>query len=540
MMVHPVRMFLLFAWIGGVMSFESDGPPLPSSSLQGPESEATDSLEERRRESIRDAFRHAWNSYALYAWGRDELAPAARSGRDWIGVGLTIIDALDTAWIMGLHDEFRQGRAWVERLPPFRAINRSISVFETSIRVLGGLLSCHALTQDPLFLDRAEEMAQTLTRAWRDFPMPAPELFPLRDVAEFPVWSGGQVVLSEVGTFTLEALYLKNHQRDATLWEHASHTVHTLMQHRTPTGLYPILYSVNGRPQLGSRVKWGGHSDSFYEYLLKTPLLGSEDPGDLPALSAMLGTYAELMQAMTSGLVRRLRRPPYYTHTVDLATARDPAASIPEMDHLTCFLGGLWALSAPGMLPPGLSARLHRLSSRIARTCIGAYATPTGLAPEILDFSLGRMQPKWDAVHYLLRPETVEALFYLWRSTHEAQYREAGWRIFRAIEAHCRTSSGYVGLANVTDRASAKIDLQQTYFLSETLKYLYLLFSPESLLPLGDWVFNTEGHPLRKAHSCGAAGIPGPWVPEMIGLRSAERDPGPPVPAARDLANRRA
>ena len=39
-------------------------------------------------------------------------------------------------------------------------------------------------------------------------------------------------------------------------------------------------------------------------------------------------------------------------------------------------------------------------------------------------------------------------------------------------------------------------DVQESFFLAETLKYLYLLFADDSLLPLDQWVFNTEAHPL--------------------------------------------
>lgn len=58
-----------------------------------------------------------------------------------------------------------------------------------------------------------------------------------------------------------------------------------------------------------------------------------------------------------------------------------------------------------------------------------------GLAPEFVRFSdvmyVG-------AEHNLLRPETVEALFVLWRTTGDTKYREWGWEIFEAFEKHCR------------------------------------------------------------------------------------------------------
>lgn len=98
--------------------------------------------------------------------------------------------------------------------------------------------------------------------------------------------------------------------------------------------------------------------------------------------------------------------------------------------------------------------------------------------------------------HYILRPETVETYFYLWRLTHDQKYRDWAWEATQAIENHCRTEHGYAGIRDVYNANSAKDDVQQSYFLSETLKYLYLIFCDDSVLPLEKWVFNTEAHPL--------------------------------------------
>ena len=47
---------------------------------------------------------HAWNAYKRYAWGHDELKPVSHGWQEWFGIGLTIVDSLDTMWIMGLKD----------------------------------------------------------------------------------------------------------------------------------------------------------------------------------------------------------------------------------------------------------------------------------------------------------------------------------------------------------------------------------------------------------------------------------------------------
>ncbi|KAJ6483716.1 glycoside hydrolase family 47 protein [Mycena vitilis] len=97
---------------------------------------------------------------------------------------------------------------------------------------------------------------------------------------------------------------------------------------------------------------------------------------------------------------------------------------------------------------------------------------------------------------YLLRPETVESLYLMWRVTGETKWREMGWRIFHAIERETRTPVGYASVKTVEVSPAPKIDAMPSYFLSETLKYLYLMFLDDDLLPLDKWVFNTEAHPL--------------------------------------------
>lgn len=125
----------------------------------------------------------------------------------------------------------------------------------------------------------------------------------------------------------------------------------------------------------------------------------------------------------------------------------------------------------------------------------------SGLAPEIAHFSLShgdRIRGDSNALHNLLRPETVESLFILWRVTGDQIYREWGWRIFRAFERQCRIpSGGYSSIRDVTSLHPDHTGKMESFFTAETLKYLYLLFAESSEMPLDEYVFNTEAHPLR-------------------------------------------
>ena len=124
----------------------------------------------------------------------------------------------------------------------------------------------------------------------------------------------------------------------------------------------------------------------------------------------------------------------------------------------------------------------------------------TGLAAEISYVGEGQeaVLAVRQAKHNLLRPETVESLFVLWRVTGRQLYRDWGWAIFEAFERHCRVpAGGYSGLKDVTVSPARHTGKMESFFTAETLKYLWLLFADSAFVPLDRWVFNTEAHPLR-------------------------------------------
>lgn len=115
------------------------------------------------------------------------------------------------------------------------------------------------------------------------------------------------------------------------------------------------------------------------------------------------------------------------------------------------------------------------------------------------------MKPVQNEKHYIQRPEVVESLFVMYRVTGDAKYRHWGWNIAQSIHKHCWAGHipqaagakyhGYHSFYDITAPQSRK-DKQESFFMAETLKYLYLLFCDASFLPLDQWVFNTEAHPL--------------------------------------------
>lgn len=98
---------------------------------------------------------------------------------------------------------------------------------------------------------------------------------------------------------------------------------------------------------------------------------------------------------------------------------------------------------------------------------------------------------------YLLRPETAESLFVLHQLTGNPIYREWGWKLFQAIERNCKLPYGYGSYADVTQAGKQAVNKQESFFFAETLKYLYMLQSPEHSMSLDEYVLNTEAHPLK-------------------------------------------
>ncbi len=170
-----------------------------------------------------------------------------------------------------------------------------------------------------------------------------------------------------------------------------------------------------------------------------------------------------------------------------------------KMGHLACFSGGLFALTAASK-PKELSETeindLKQLAADITHTCHESYVkTPTKLGPEAFGFD-GNEEPYALDRYFILRPEVVESYFYLWRTTKEQKYRDWAWEMVEALEKHCRSEDGYSGLRDVTSNNPSKDDVQQSFFFAETLKYLYLIFSDDDVIPLDKYVFNTEAHPF--------------------------------------------
>ncbi|KAL9664755.1 hypothetical protein QQ045_020162 [Rhodiola kirilowii] len=444
-----------------------------------------DPLDIQRREKVKEAMLHAWTSYETYAWGQDELQPQTKNGvNSFGGLGATLVDSLDTLFIMGLKEQFQKAREWVAKSLDFNK-DHEASVFETTIRVVGGLLSAYDLSGDHMFLDKAIDIADRLLPAW-DTPSGIPyNIINLaHGNAHNPGWTGGDSILADSGTEQLEFFALSQRTGDKKYQEKAERVIFNINKTFPDDGLLPIYINPTSGSTSYSTITFGAMGDSFYEYLLKVWVQGNRSTSVLP--------YREMWEKSMKGLQSLVRKstPSSFAYICE----KTGSSLTHKMDELACFAPGMLALGSVGY-DDEQSKNYLSLAEELAWTCYNFYqSTPTKLAGENYFFNAGEdmsVGTSWN----ILRPETVESLFYLWRITGNKTYQEWGWNIFQAFEKKSRIESGYVGLKDVN--TGDKDNMMQSFFLAETLKYLYLLFSPPSTISLDEWVFNTEAHPLK-------------------------------------------
>uniref|UniRef100_A0A915CUX9 alpha-1,2-Mannosidase n=1 Tax=Ditylenchus dipsaci TaxID=166011 RepID=A0A915CUX9_9BILA len=440
-------------------------------------------INEYRRDFVKQMMLFAWNNYKVYAWGENELRPVSKIGHSAsvfgrASLGATMVDALDTLYIMGLMDEFEDAREWVAKSFDMKQAVTDLSVFETNIRFVGGFLSAYALTSDKMFLEKARYVADLLLPAFNTptgIPMALVNMRTGRST-NYGWASGGCSILSEYGSLELEFSYLSSLTGNSTYLEKASRVREVLAQVEKPDGLYPNYLNPKTGKFCMKHVSVGALGDSFYEYLLKLWLLNNKIDDKLKAV------YDDAISAIEKICCKSNRLEP-------------------KMDHLACFIAGMFALQSRHESDPEKRKHFLELAEQIANTCHESYArTATGIGPETLRFSSkNEASTNRDSeMYYILRPEVVEAWFVLWRITGNQKYRDWCWTAAQSIESHCKVAAGYSGIRNVytNDKETEKDDVQQSFFLAETLKYLYLVFTDSDVISLDKYVFNTEAHPF--------------------------------------------
>ena len=414
---------------------------------------------------VRDELLSAWRAYEQYAWGHDELRPAGRTARDWYGESLlmTPVDSLDTLVLMGLKDQANRARALIAEKLSF---DRNIFVknFEVTIRLLGGLLSGYQITGDDRLLRLAEDLGTRLLPAF-DSPTGMPYMYVNLKTGKT---KGSRSNPAEIGTLVLEFGTLAKLTGKPVFFDKAKKALVSLYERRSKLGLVGDEIDVETGEWVSRASHVGGGIDSYYEYLLKCSRLFGDRDCERMWRDSLRALNERLADDAPSGL---------WYGQVDMVTG---ARTAMEFGALHAFLPAVLALG--GDLP-----RARRLQD----SCFKMW-TLHGIEPEVLDYRTMKVV----SPGYPLRPEIMESAYYLYRYTKDPRYLEMGQTFFEALLRHCRTDAGYTVLKSVVTKE--KGDLMPSYFLAETLKYLYLLFAPDSTLDFSGVVFNTEAHPLRR------------------------------------------
>lgn len=454
--------------------------------------EKDESSDDYRSNFIRQMARYAWNGYKKYAWGKNEVRPIALTshsqgifGGSSSTLAATIVDALDTLLIMQLKDEYNEGREFIKNSFKFSETKGTVSVFETTIRFIGGFLSAYALTNDTLYIDKSVEVADVLLKAFNtQTGLPTSTVNVATGAISNYGWAnGGSSILAEIGTLHLEFVYLSHLTKNPIYKEKVQAIRDHLDNLEKLDGLYPNYISSTTGQWSGKHVSLGAMGDSFYEYLIKSYI----QTGDTQAWRM----YNETIEAIVRKMVQRKGGLTY------VAEWRNGVLDH-KMGHLACFCVGMFALQSDLETDEGRKKQIMDLAEELGNTCHESYIrSATGLGPEMFYFAEGKEAKTSDGEYgYILRPEVIEGWFYLWRLTNKPLYKEWVWNAVSAIEKYCKKEGGYAGLINVYSLDDGWDDVQQSFFIAETLKYAYLTFMDKSVVSLSDWVFNTEAHPF--------------------------------------------
>ncbi|KAG6803046.1 ER degradation-enhancing alpha-mannosidase-like protein 2 [Apis mellifera caucasica] len=445
------------------------------------------------REEVRSMFDHAYSSYLTYAYPYDELRSLSCDGFDtWGSFSLTLIDALDTLAVMGNFSEFRRVAEIISARANFEA-NINVSVFETNIRVVGGLLSAHLLSHKagihlepgwpcngPL-LRLAEDMAKRLIAAFD-----TPTGMPYGTVnLKYGVPEGETSITctAGIGTFLLEFGTLSRLTGDPLYEEVAMNAIKALHYYKSNIGLVGNHVDVLTGHWTAQDSGIGAGVDSYFEYLAKGTLLFQEP---------LLGTIFHEHKAAIEKYIRREDWHLWVSMTKGQVT-------LPVFQSLDAYWPGV--LSLFGEIGDAMKSlhNYHRVWKQF------------GFTPEF--YNIPQAEAGTNREGYPLRPELIESVMYLYRATGDPYLIQVGVDILRSLQHSAKTTCGYATINDVRDHRKA--DRMESFFLAETTKYLYLLFDPDNfihnsgqkgeiietqwgqcIIDAGGYIFNTEAHPI--------------------------------------------
>ncbi|XP_053957455.1 ER degradation-enhancing alpha-mannosidase-like protein 3 isoform X3 [Anastrepha ludens] len=442
------------------------------------------------RNEAREMFYHAYRAYMDNAYPADELMPLSCKGRyrgvtpsrgdmdDILGnFSMTLVDTLDTLVLLGDVDEFERAVRLVIQDVAFDS-DIIVSVFETNIRMVGGLLSAHVLTEHIQknngamlwykgeMLEMARDLGYRLLPAFNTSTgIPHARVNLRHGMKDELLKKSRETCTACAGTILLEFAALSRLSGDP-IFEARAHTAMDALwklRHRG-SDLMGTVLNVHSGDWVRRDSGVGAGIDSYYEYLFKSYVL----LGDDKYLARFNRHYNAVMKYVSEGPM-----------LLDVLMHRPHAKSRNFMDSLLAFWPGLQVLS--GDIKPAVQTHEMLYQVMQMHTFIPEAFT--------VDFQI-----HWGQHH--LRPEFIESTYFLYRATGDHHYLQVGKKALKTLQKYARVPCGYAAVNDV--RTGKHEDRMDSFVLSETFKYLFLLFSePQDLLVnVDEFIFTTEAHLL--------------------------------------------
>ncbi|KAL4655231.1 ER degradation-enhancing alpha-mannosidase-like protein 1-like [Arapaima gigas] len=463
-------------------------------------------LKAEMRGMARDMFYFGYENYMKHAFPEDELNPIDCRGRgpdvlnpsnininDVLGnYSLTLIDTLDTLLVLGNLSEFHRAVKLVIDTVSFDK-DSTVQVFEANIRILGSLISAHILLTDSRqpfgdvgledyddeLLHLAHDLAVRLLPAFENTSTGIP--YPRVNLKNgVPPDTINETCTAGAGSLLVEFGILSRLIGDSTFEWVARRAVKALWNLRSnETGLLGNVVNIQTGQWVGKQSGLGAGMDSFYEYLLKSYILFGEKE-DYKMFKAAYESIQTHLRRGREACNEGEGDPPLYVN-VNMFNGQIMNTWI---DSLQAFFPGLQVLNGDVENAICLHAFYYAIWKRF------------GALPERYNWQL--QAP--DVLFYPLRPELVESTYLLYQATKNPFYLHVGMDILQSIEKYAKVRCGYATLHHVVEKS--KEDRMESFFLSETCKYLYLLFDEDNPLHKSEnkYIFTTEGHvvPIDK------------------------------------------
>jgi mannosyl-oligosaccharide alpha-1,2-mannosidase len=421
---------------------------------------------------VRDEYLHAWNGYKRFAWGYDEVAPISGKPKDFFvdghSFGLSIIEAMDTLYVMGLDDELIACVNWLRSHLDFN-VDGNMQMFEAVIRMVAGLMTGYYATGERFLLDGARDLADRLLVCFTKSPTGAPYRYANLKTGAV---SDPKSNLAEIGSNILEFGDLSRLTGDPKYLNASMKAYQTAIAKRSPLDLLGTNFDVEKGEFVGTDdVAPDEPVDSFYEYLWG----GWQMHGNTQTRDWYHMLTAAILKYKPQQIDGHL-----WFRCVNYQTGEKTSDT--TSSELAAFYAEL------------VSKGGDRATGEAFYDSWTSVSDKYGLIPEVINYAdLSIVDPK-----YWMRPEYANSAFDLWFLTHDQKYRDTAYRHFQALRANCRTANGYTVLTDVRTRPMKQGDYFPAYSFSENFKYLYLMFAdPSDRFDASTYYLNTEGKVLR-------------------------------------------